>query len=297
MGTADFVDGAGRMARISGPPRGRRLEIIETQGTVEQAPVDVLEAPDALALATSPSGRVVALAGDTLMVLDQREGRMTRRGDVRLPLPPSQIIINPTGEHLWTGSQFVDLLKGQSMGPLRREGIVSVGAGRPAGAWISATDFAEVVLVPSGESSQSASGVRRALAIWRAGQSEAIRIVPAPEASFITLCVGAGLVVEAGTDKRIRVRESASLSTVHAFRAHDEDVLDIASHPTKPLVVTCSEDFTVKVWNILERRLLGEMNGFATVPSRVLFHPDGKGLAIVFAGNRVQIYRPAFLSE
>lgn len=297
MGTADFVDGAGRMARISGPSRGRRLEIIQTQGTVEQDPVDVLDAPDALALATSPSGRVVALAGDTLMVLNQREGRMTRRGDVRLSFSPSQMIIDAIGEHLWTGNQFVDLLKGQLMGPLRREGIVSVGAGRPAGAWISATDFAEVVLVPSGESSRSASGVRRALAIWRVGQSEATRIVPAPEASFITLCAAAGFVVEAGTDKRIRVREPASLSTVHAFRAHDEDVLDIASHPTKPLVVTCSEDFTVKVWNVLERRLLGEMNGFSTVPSRVVFHPDGKGLAIVFAGNRVQIYRPAFLAD
>ncbi len=297
MRPAEFVDATGRMARLSEDLRDRRLEVLETHGAAQSSPSDAVPMAGASAMAASLSGRVVVTSGEELTVFDQRGGRLTRRNGFRLPGVPLQMAVNGEGGLLWTGRRFVDLEKGVAGEPVRRDGFEGIFGGRPSSVWVTEKDVAEVVMVRDGSVGGSTGGVRRAIAVWRVGEAEAVRILSAPEAACLAMCSGEGVIVEGGTDKRVRIRARESLEVLHTFRAHDEDVLDVAAHPTRPLIATCAEDFSVKVWDLKERRLFGEIQGFRAVPARIAFHPDGKGVAVVLGGNRIQILRPEFLAD
>jgi hypothetical protein len=299
MGTrlAEFVDGAGRMVRMSVGSRERRLEVLGAEASELSVPSDSAPVPVASSMAASLCGRVVVASGEELTVFDQNAGRLARKGVVSLPSVPMQMVVSPEGGWLWTGRRFVDLANGMTGEPVFRDGVGGVYGGRASSVWLSENELAEVVLVRDGSSAGGEDGGRRAIAVWRVGQAEAVRRVFAPEAVCLASCPSEGVIVEGGTDRSLRVRNRETLEVLRTARVHEEQVLDVASHPRRPVVATCAEDFTVKVWDAADLRLIGEIRGFKSVPVRIAFHPDGKGIAVTVEGNRVQIFRPQFLAD
>jgi serine/threonine protein kinase len=297
MRLAEFVDGVGRMARISVDAQKRRLEVLDEQASALSVLLDAAPVPMASSMAASLCGRVVVASGEELTVFDQQAGRLARKGVVRLPSVPLQMVVSPEGGWLWTGRRFVDLAKGIVGEPVFRDGVEGVYGMRASSVWVSETELAEVALVRDGSLDGGVDRGRRAIVVWRVGQVEAVRRVFAPEAACLAICPGEGVIVEGGTDRCLRVRNRETLEVMRTVRAHEEQVLDVASHPRRPVVATCAEDFTVKVWDVGDLRLIGEISGFKSLPARVAFHPDGKGMAVTVGGDRVQIFRPGFLAD
>jgi serine/threonine protein kinase len=297
MRLAEFVDGAGRMVRISVGSRERRLEVLDVEASELSLPSDSAPVPVASSMATSLCGRVVVASGEELTVFDQNAGRLARKGVVSLPSVPLQMVVSPEGGWLWTGRRFVDLANGIMGEPVFRDGVGGVYGARASSVWLSETELAEVVLVRDGSLAGVSDEGRRAIAVWRVGQAEAVRRVFAPEALCLANCAIEGVIVEGGTDRCLRVRNRETLEVLRVARVHEEQLLDVASHPRRPVVATCAEDFTVKVWDVADLSLIGEIRGFKSVPVRIAFHPDGKGIAVTVEGNRVQIFRPKFLAD
>jgi WD40 repeat protein len=63
------------------------------------------------------------------------------------------------------------------------------------------------------------------------------------------------------------------------LKGHDKRVLAVTFSPDDQLIVSGSEDKTVKIWDAVHGFLLGTLTGHTTGINAVAFSPDGKLLA------------------
>lgn len=97
---------------------------------------------------------------------------------------------------------------------------------------------------------------------------------------------------EAGEDKKVRIRDAATLRVVQEFRAHNERISAIAWHPIKPIIATASADLSVKLWDVEAGKQLRELRGPTTPPVRLDFSPSGKRLICASISDAVRIWEP-----
>ncbi len=102
---------------------------------------------------------------------------------------------------------------------------------------------------------------------------------------------------EAGADKRVRLRDAATLAVQQEFRAHDGPITALAWHPTKPIVATASADLSVKIWNLETGRRLEELRGPVAAPNALSFSPSGKRLACSSAEGVTRVWEPKSLDD
>ena len=102
---------------------------------------------------------------------------------------------------------------------------------------------------------------------------------------------------EAGADKRVRIRDAATLAVQQEFRAHDGPITTLAWHPKKPIVATASADLSVKLWNIETGWRLEEFRGMLTAPDSLAFSPSGQRLGCAGNGNPTRIWEPPSLND
>ncbi|MEQ1862137.1 MAG: WD40 repeat domain-containing serine/threonine-protein kinase, partial [Chthoniobacteraceae bacterium] len=102
---------------------------------------------------------------------------------------------------------------------------------------------------------------------------------------------------EAGADKKVRIRDAATLAVQQEFRAHDGPITALAWHPTKPIVATASADLSVKLWNLETGRLLEEFRGMLSAPETLTFSPSGRRLGCAGDGNPTRIWEPESLND
>ena len=71
----------------------------------------------------------------------------------------------------------------------------------------------------------------------------------------------------------------------HAGRIHR-----IASHPSKPLIATCSADQTVRIWNTDTGKQVQTLSGHTDWVYAIAYSPDGKRLASGAYNGEVRIW-------
>lgn len=94
---------------------------------------------------------------------------------------------------------------------------------------------------------------------------------------------------EGGEDKHIRIRHAATLAVLADFRAHDDMITALAFHPTKPILASASADLTIRLWNLADYSIIGEIR-LPVVPQSLSFSPSGSRLASADAKNEVSIW-------
>jgi serine/threonine protein kinase/WD40 repeat protein len=102
---------------------------------------------------------------------------------------------------------------------------------------------------------------------------------------------------EAGADKKVRIRDAATLAVQQEFRAHDGPITALAWHPTKPIVATASADLSVKLWNLETGRRLEELRGVLTAPTELAFSPSGRRLGSAGNGDPTRIWESESLND
>ena len=77
------------------------------------------------------------------------------------------------------------------------------------------------------------------LVLWDASTAEVLQTIKHPTyINVIAVAPQGDRFAEAGTDKRVRVRDGATLAVLKEFRAHDGPIISLAWHPARPILAT-----------------------------------------------------------
>ena len=66
-------------------------------------------------------------------------------------------------------------------------------------------------------------------------------------------------VAEGGEDKRIRIRDAATLAVLRDFRAPDGLITALAYRPAKPILGSASADLIILLWSLEDGKLIEEL--------------------------------------
>lgn len=102
---------------------------------------------------------------------------------------------------------------------------------------------------------------------------------------------------EAGADKRVRIRDTATMAVQQEFRAHDAPITALAWHPKQPILATASADLSIRLWHLETGRRLEELRGPLGTPNALAFSPAGKRLACSAADGATRVWEPKSLDD
>ncbi|MCB1276872.1 protein kinase [Prosthecobacter sp.] len=102
---------------------------------------------------------------------------------------------------------------------------------------------------------------------------------------------------EAGADKRVRVRDSATLAVLKEFRAHDGPITALAWHPKKPILASGSSDLAIRLWNLETSERIDELRGPLAAPHTLAFAPSGQRLGCASLDATTYIWDPPSLRD
>jgi WD40 repeat protein len=133
--------------------------------------------------------------------------------------------------------------------------------------------------------------------LWDVETGKPVVRMDAPDANGLCISPDRKQICEAGNDMRVRLRNAQTLEIEREFRAHDGPVSDVEWHPKLPLLVSASEDLTVRIWNLKDGHLMEELHGLASQPEqrpeRISISGDGRILAVKGGSLPVGLYEIA----
>lgn len=185
--------------------------------------------------------------------------------------------MSPDGDLIWGGSGIFDATTGE-----RRHELwgarVEKGAdpySSSQGSWTDNAHFVELCTVQSDEGE-----LERALVVWSTSQSRFVHSAPAPHARAIAVSPDGAVLAEGGYDRRLRIRDAATLEVSRVLRVHDAPVVDVAWNPKLPYLATAGEDFRVRIWDLASGGKLEEIGFLEAMPAQLHWSPDGRTLAV-----------------
>ena len=90
------------------------------------------------------------------------------------------------------------------------------------------------------------------------------------------------------TDLQWQIDSGEILQT---FEGHSSDVRQVAFSPEGDILVSGSEDGTIKIWDGKTGRQIGNLEGHLKYVNSVTFSRDGKSLASGSSDNTIKIWR------
>ena len=293
----EFAGEPWRVVRTSG---GAKLEILDTRlPEFEKKPLATLpHTTKGEKLISTKTGTVLAVnggGGSTFFRLDGTNYKEVFTG--ALPTVGPHWALSADGKKLWTGAGVYDTSTGKEICKVDRAGMDVPPNISGISDWVSANTIVEIALVKADWPGAPIDAVERAMILWDAQTGKQIARVDAPDANGLCISPDGKQIAEAGNDMRLRLRNGQTLQIDREFRAHDEAISDVEWHPKLPLLVSSSEDLTVRIWNLKDAHLIEELHGIASQPDqrpeRVVISPDGSLLAVKAGGGSFGIFKPA----
>jgi serine/threonine protein kinase/WD40 repeat protein len=210
--------------------------------------------------------------------------------------------LHPTKDELWARRHLLDLKTGKEISFVDNSEYYPRGGWyhRPSGniaVWVGADHVLEPVEKLVSRDNSSQKQLLKMLALWdvRAGKLDAD--ATAPYSFVIAASPDGKVVLEGGTDKRLRVRNAKTLEVEIEFRAHDATLTGVAAHPTLPLVATASRDGFIRIWNPADGRLVEEIRIDFEKSYDLTVSPSGRRLLAMEFGREVQVFEPRSFRE
>ena len=205
----------------------------------------------------------------------------------------NRLQMSPSGKTLWQGMSFLQTETLSNPVTVDRAGMNAVeepGSTR----WVGEDRVVEIAVPQIAESEDDEETLSRILLLWSTAGGKPIATASAPNAVAVAASPDASLIVEAGIDLRVRIRNSKTLKIVRELRVHDAPLTAVAWHPHLPLIATASEDHSVKIWDLRTDKMVEKLSLFLDLPNALYWSPDGKSLAVQHAdaATFVDIFRP-----
>lgn len=230
----------------------------------------------------------VALVANTpwrLGIFHYREGQTTLSNHIKLLSKPRLWKISPAGNHVVVisgthGSQSMAVYSTESGSRLMK---ASPNTGRANSiTWVA--DGSAIVVAEKGRTQ------RGRLSLWDVATGEMICEVSTTDVPMTLESSANGLrFAEAGFDFVVRIRDAGSLKVKSSFRVHDARIRSLAWHPTRPILATASEDYTLRIWNLEKPVLLDEAYGVQFLKN-LSFNPRGNRLMATGSSSSLQIW-------
>jgi hypothetical protein len=165
------------------------------------------------------------------------------------------LALHPKEDRIWTGSRVFEFSTVRDLVTVNRGDLTE---GRTP-VWLGSNRVAEIAQrggakTAEGESSEAPFQI----ALWDAESGTLVASTPAPHAEWICGSPDGLHLAEAGSDKRVRIRNARTLEVERDFRAHESPLTGIIWHPTQPLLVTTARDGMFRTWDANDLRKLEE---------------------------------------
>jgi WD40 repeat protein len=289
-----------RVARLQQRNNGWFVELLDTrQQGFDKKPVAASPKPVAApaALSANKTGSILATSGNPVRVFERKDSSLVELFGGPLPQEAGHFQLNAAGTLLWTGHGVFESATGNLVCKMDRKGVDAPPTGAGASEWLNSNRIVEIALVKAEWQGAPPDAVERAIIVWDATTGERLNTIYAPDAMALCISPDGSRIAEAGTDMHVRIRNGETLEVEKDFRAHDGALTDVAWHPTMPVLVTTSEDLTVRMWNLQTGLQLGELHGLAAQPEqrpdRLLISPKGQFLCVRSTSFGVGFFEPA----
>lgn len=160
--------------------------------------------------------------------------------------------------------------------------------------WISDR---RIVAVATGKENRGNLDSEENIILWDADSGEILRTVRHRSALHaLAVAPDGSRFAEAGADRVVRIRDSATLAVLHEFRAHNGPVTSLAWHPSRPVLATASVDLSIRIWDLNTGQRLEELWGPPSAPKGLTFSPGGFRLSCS-SSDGTRIWEPESLHK
>lgn len=129
---------------------------------------------------------------------------------------------------------------------------------------------------------------------WNLASKESAFTMSDHQAIVTGLAVRATLGMSVGEDKQMRFWDASGAGRqIRAVPGHSDVVTRILAHPRKPLIVTASQDKTIRLWNMDTGATRRVLSGHTDCVFALALSPDGELLASGSQGGEVKIWKLA----
>lgn len=205
----------------------------------------------------------------------------------------NRFLMSPSGKTLWQGSSFLETETLSTLVTVDRAGLNAVEE-PTSSRWVGEDRVVEIAVPHGAQAEDDEETLSRVLLLWSTAGGKPLAIIGAPNAVAVAASPDASMIAEAGSDLRVRIRDSKALKIVRELRVHDAPLTAVAWHPNLPFIATASEDHSVKIWDLRTDKMLEKLSLFVDLPNGLYWSPDGKSLAVQHSDTStfVDIFRP-----
>jgi WD40 repeat protein len=217
--------------------------------------------------------------------------QLTDPVSLTLPKIDCQPQMSPDGNLVWFHDAVYSTVSPGVLTKLDRKGLTPLHHRIPA-RWVDNEHVVEVALLSDGAGTKDLGLRSRCLVLWDAKSGARIHSLTAPEANAVSVSPDGTTIAEAGVDMKVRIRDAETLDVRQTLRAHDGPVQDVAWHPKLPVVATCADDFSVRIWDLNTMDLIEEHGIFSSAPGRLSWSPDGSRLSVQCLSGEIGFISP-----
>jgi len=164
---------------------------------------------------------------------------------------PSTPQLSPSGELGWTREGLYDTNTGKLLQKYERKDL----GGTARMQWLDEKRVLELASVTRKTEDGSASA-EIAYVLWEAQTGKILLKLPESRASTFGVSPDGLWIAEGGSDGRLRIRSAQTLDVQADYKVHNTSVWQVVWHPSKPVVITSSKDYSVKVWDVRDGSML-----------------------------------------
>lgn len=254
-------------------------------------------------VSVSADGRRAAFAryhsARPISILELRKNVVTQVAEVKPAGHVELVRLSPNGRQLlavereFTQLELIDVATGVSSPSLDLTEVREISDV----AWLDqGRQF--VGLVASTSSESAATIPRRQIVLWDATTGKRLATA-ANESVGMVICAepNGHRFAEGGTGFNVRIRDGTTLEILREFRAHGGHIRALAWHPTRPILVTASDDRLIRLWDLDKGVRIEELTGPLTSPTMLSISPGGTRVATATRSGAVHIWEPRSMAQ
>ena len=198
--------------------------------------------------------------------------------------------LHPTEDLVWTGKMVFAFSKGTVLVRVkdRQHGDQQLTESH-CPVWVGSNHVVEI----------AHKGKSTVICRWDAQEGKLQNAVDAPYATWICVSPNGQHIAEAGSDKKLRIRNAETLEVEQEVRVHEDSLTGVAWHPALPFLVTACKDGTTRIWSLPDfkrvEELMVQLRNTSRLEDlyevRIEITPDGRELNL-YRGAGISIFQP-----